>query len=280
MPTTVVNLGPKQSFLKQVVLSDNFDGYNIDKIKPTSYNDLSETTNFFSIIRLIDFRFWSALTGDQIRRLFSRKGSKVDADFAQTAAVNSQTGVISFDSTYYRSFGSNPNAVAVGGNSNEIMMGIYFDSTTDDIQSRDYISPGRTIRVQNPFPNPSNFVYDYLPIKSQYVPFYKWKRNSGQSLFGTQLNDWYTSALEKVRYQKLDRKASKYPWGGDVVNEYNYRGYLFAVNSAGQYITNINMHYNPGLGGSPWYFYFGMSKGNTAMDRFYTKYIGESLLNA
>ena len=33
------------------------------------------------------------------------------------------------------------------------------------------------------------------------------------------------------------------------------------------------------IGGAPWYFYFGLNKGNTAMNRYYNKYIGENILN-
>lgn len=306
-PTTILNMGPRESFLKEISLNNNFDGYNMVKIPQTTYKDLSEMINFFSIIRLTDSKgFLQKMFGNQITRLFSRSGRKVDADFAQSSAINSQIGVIPFDADFYTtsgntfgttgvdfsviaaSFNGTVPAAAGGGFSNMIMMGIYFSSSTEDMQIRDYITPGRVIRYDT---GANKFVYDYTPIKSQVVPNYKWNINAGGSIFGSQTNEWETSisGITELPYQKMERYNDDFPKGAtgsyDGPDAYNARGYLFSVsglNATGGnaiYQLNPNTTPNPALGGAPWYFYFGVKKGATAINKFYTTYIGETTLN-
>jgi hypothetical protein len=164
------------------------------------------------------------------------------------------------------------------------MMGIYFSATTEDIQQRDFISPARIINW-NQITN--SFSYDYLPVKSQLTPHYRWRISTGGStIFGTQTNDWATDTTDiyQIEYQKLDRLSSPYPIFNSTPNNYNARGYLYADDST--YFTGTSydtsamiLNSNPGLGGAPWYFYFGLIKGSTAINRFYSKYIGETVLN-
>jgi hypothetical protein len=306
-PTTILNMGPREAFLKEISLNNNFDGYNMIKMPQTTYNDLSEMINFFSIIRLTDSGgFLQKMFGNQITRLFSRSGRKVDADFAQSSAINSQIGVIPFDADFYATSGTSFGntgvdfpviaaefngtvpAAAGGGNSNMIMMGIYFSSSTEDMQIRDYITPGRVIRYNTGL---NQFAYDYTPIKSQVVPNYKWNINPGLSIFGSQTNEWATDgiSIKALHYQKMERYSSDYPKGatGSYAGSdaYNARGYLFSVSNLTA--TGGNAIYqltpattpNPALGGAPWYFYFGAKKGATAINKFYTTYIGETELN-
>ena len=306
-PTTILNMGPREAFLKEISLNNNFDGYNMIKMPQTTYNDLSEMINFFGIIRLTNATgFLNKMFGNQITRLFSRSGRKVDADFAQSSAINSQIGVIPFDADFYEtsgttfgttgvdfpviaaSFNGTVPAAAGGGNANMIMMGIYFSSSTEDMQIRDYITPGRVIRYDT---GANEFVYDYTPIKSQVVPNYRWNINAGNSIFGSQTNEWETSisGITALPFQKMERFNDDFPKGAtgsyDGPDAYNARGYLFSV--SGLNATGGNAIYqltptttpNPALGGAPWYFYFGVKKGATAINKFYTTYIGETTLN-
>jgi hypothetical protein len=175
-----------------------------------------------------------------------------------------------------------------------IMMGIYFSSSTEDMQIRDYITPGRVIRYDTGL---NKFVYDYTPIKSQVVPNYKWEINAGDTIFGSQTNEWSTDGIsinnnlsfEALPYQEMERYNDNFPKGAtgsyDGPDAYNARGYLFSV--SGLNATGGNAIYqlkpqttpNPALGGAPWYFYFGVKKGATAINKFYTAYIGETTLN-
>jgi hypothetical protein len=306
-PTTILNMGPREAFLKEISLNNNFDGYNMVKMPQTTYKDLSEMINFFSIIRLTDSTgFLQKMFGNQITRLFSRSGRKVDADFAQSSAINSQIGVIPFDADFYTTSGTTFGttgvdfsvvaalfngavpAAAGGGFSNMIMMGIYFSSSTEDMQIRDYITPGRVIRYDTGL---NKFVYDYTPIKSQVVPNYKWRINAGDTIFGSQTNEWETSitGITALPYQEMERYNDNFPKGAtgsyDGPDAYNARGYLFSVSglnaTGGNAIFQLKPQTtpNPALGGAPWYFYFGVKKGATAINKFYTTYIGETTLN-
>ena len=292
-PTTLINLGPRDSFLKEIILNGNFNGYNMKEFAETSYNDTSDMVNLFGIMRLLDSSFLANFFGNQITKLFSRGGRKVDADFAQSVAVNSQIGVVPLDTSFYTTSPSSPggaSVIAAGGSSSSIMMGIMFTSSTESIQVRDFISPVRTIRW-NPLTN--DFAYDYTEAKSQLTPHYMWRLNSGLTIFGTQTNNWATSpdpsSIVAVKYQHMDRlptqiPGSPYPVWNASVNEYNARGYLFASNSND--MASITYNYSAPtiqgktiLGGAPWYFYFGLRKGNTAINRFSNKFIGTTGLN-
>ena len=291
-PTTLMNLGPRDEFLKEIILNGNFNGYNMKEFSETSYNDTSELVNLFGILRLLDTSFLANFFGNQITKLFSRDGKKVDADFAQSVAVNSQIGVVPFDTSFYTTSappGGTAAVIAAGTGSN-IMMGIMFDSSTESIQVRDYISPVRTIRW-NPLTN--SFAYDYTETKSQVTPHYMWKLNSANTIFGNQKNNWATSpnssSIVAVKYQQMDRLPSQipgspYPVWNETPNQYNARGYIFANDS--NFVTANTYNYTAQsikgktiLGGAPWYFYFGLKKGNTAINKFATKFIGRTGLN-
>ena len=292
-PTTILNMGPKNNFIEYVNLTGGYQGYQMDLYSTTSYQDTSEIVNLFVLMRLINATFLNALLNptnpNTIQSLFSRAGKKVDADFAQTSAINSQFGIISVDGTSYSTVGPNQPIIASNAGASNIMLGVYFSTTTESIQARDYITPGRIIRW-NPSV-PGSFAYDYLPIKSQLTPHYRWTIQSGGStIFGTQKNNWATDSnkIVGVKYQEMDRMSSDYPkYNFGTIgsgNNYNARGYLYADSSADffsplYYTSPLMLSTNPGLGGAPWYFYFGLIQGNSSMDRFYNKYIGENTLN-
>lgn len=296
-PTTVLNMGPKEAFLSEVILNGEYNGYYMNNLVQTTAQDTSEITNLFTILRILNPNFLALLVSSSytIKDLFGRAGRKIDADFAQSVAINSQFGIIPFDSENYDTAppapGIVPPVIAVGSGPGNIMMGIYFSATTDDIQYRDYVSPGRIINW-NLLTN--SFSYDNLPIKSQLTPHYQWTiQSGGSSIFGTQKNNWATDSIDiiGVNYQKMDRLVSPYPKYNETPNNYNARGYLYADNSTVFTATSYNdtaitICPNPAtgggtnaLGGAPWYFYFGLKKGNSAMDKFYNKYVGENTLN-
>lgn len=82
----------------------------------------------------------------------------------------------------------------------------------------------------------------------------------------------------------MDRLVSPYPVWNETPNQYNARGYIFANNS--NFVTANTYNYTAQsikgktiLGGAPWYFYFGLKKGNTAINKFATKFIGRTGLN-
>jgi hypothetical protein len=315
-PTTIMNLGPRDVFLHEISLNGNYDGYVMDKFSQTTYNDTSDITNLFAFTRIIDVSFLQQLFGARqsersILQLFSRGGKRVDADFAQSVAINSQFGVVPFDAEFYNTSVVPPNTgsaqIVVADYTKDVyfngnlvtskpfaMMGIFFDSGSEGVQIRDYISPVRTIRYN---PTIQIFGYDYIPVKSQKTPNYRWTfTNPNQdnynstTIFGTQRNNWVTSsaavtASSNKKYQELDRfDSSLYSYQNvPLSNQYSARGYIYSDDSTQFPIRNLNPYVvaNPQdqIVGAPWYFYFGLVKGSSAINKFRDKYIGETTLN-
>ena len=101
------------------------------------------------------------------------------------------------------------------------------------------------------------------------------------TIFGNEDNDWATSSgdiVQNTRYQSLDRFASNTPYfysNNSSSNDLNARGYIFnvsgVVGNGGTYLKDgaINSKF---LVGAPFQFYFGTIKGETALDKFKTKY--------
>lgn len=298
-PTTILNMGPRNSFLKNLILNGKYDGYIMNTIRETSYNDNSDIVNLFVYSRLLSANILSlfgsgniitATINDPVKKFFSRPGDRVDADLAQSIAVNTQYGIIPLDNTSY-STGLGPQLSSVYINlpkNKDPMLGIMFSATTDDIQNRDYISPGRIIRydiVNN------QFLYDNLGVNSQLTPHYLWQINPGEPvaplgntpfMFGNETNNWASDPTDfvQIKYQNMDRLSSGYSLYNTLVNNYNATGYLYGNDSNAIATTSYNYSANilPAdkkiLVGAPWYFYFGLNKGKTAINKFYTKYIG------
>jgi hypothetical protein len=165
-------------------------------------------------------------------------------------------------------------------------MGVFFSSTTVDIQNKDFLSPGRLNFRPNPFTNA--ITYDF-GIKSQIVPFYQWqtKQLAGRpSIFGSEQNNWKTnidqqdstkSGIRFFKYKSMDRRRTTTP--NYFVNfttfpDTNERGYIYSSDATGAYryqpFPGMRTEFTVGL---PNQFYFGIIKGQSALDKFKTKYL-------
>jgi len=260
-------------------------------LNPTTYSDTSDLVNLFVITRITSSSFLgqiiSGLNG-ALNILFSRKELRIDGDLAQSMSINSEYGVIPFSPQFYNLQGisSDPVVVLPGPT-----MGIFFSSTTFDLQNKDFLSPG-IINYRTNINSNTFATYEY-GIKSQKVPFYQWGLKGVNPIFGNEYNDWVTdkpnivnNSLEyqgifSEKYQSLSRRNPdsqsnpSYFMGNGVANRDIYqRGYIFSVNSDGSYSTtkgNLNGG-NDFLVGAPNHFYFGVIKGESALDKFKTKY--------
>jgi hypothetical protein len=284
-PTTIMDMGPRDEFGYELTLSENYFGYNMNKMKQTSYQDVSNILNLFLISRQISASFWAKLftAGDaSVATFFSRPKRRFDGDYAQAISINSELGVEEFDfETYDYSTGSTTgqNTFYLG----DRLIGIFFSS---DTQTRDFVSPRRIIRNDSVLPG----VYDNLPIFSQEVPMYKWGinfSNDSNSIFGNEKNDWKTSGsdIQKFKYQSLDRTNILYNYFMGYLNlPIGQNGYIFNLRdiggnnyifegdqTPGQVLVNPSSRYTVG---APYYFYFGLYRGNNALDKFNIKYLG------
>jgi hypothetical protein len=285
-PTTIINLGMKDYIYSEITFDPSTKGYIIPNIDSTSYADTSDLVNLFVISRITDEGFLSQLIplGDNsIEQLFSRPKSHIDGDLAQLMSINSEIGNVNFSPEYYEiRFGGTNNPANILGTKKLPVMAVWFSSTTQDLQTKDYLTPGRiNFRGAN---NVGYYPYPY-GIKSQLVPFYQWGLDSnGTTIFGTQKNDWLTRPSEIIQnnYQSLDRSVldTKYYLNGTTSsNDLTARGYIFSVDgdvvnyptTGGKY-TSTPKTSNEFLVGAPFQFYFGVAKGQSALDRFKIKY--------
>ncbi len=288
-PTTVVNLGMKDSFYSEIILDPTVGGYVMRDLDVTSYGDTSDLVNLFVISRITDEKFIQQITSgfnpnNSLDQLFSRPEKRVDGDLAQLMSINSEIGVVKFSPEFYTSAGIPGDPVTIlapQGNLKYPTMAVWFSSTTQNLQFKDFISPGR---INFRSANGTLFPFNY-GIKSQVVPLYRWRpKFSSQSaqgvIFGSEINEWATSTSDIVQgrlYQGLDRLISAdptyfYSTTSPTNTDIYQRGYIFSVDSQGNYTTS-GLPKNPFIVGSPNHFYFGLIKGETALDKFKTKYL-------
>ena len=282
-PTTIINLGIKDDFYQEIIFDASAKAYIMKSLQPTSYSDTSDLVNLFVISRITSGGFLgqllSGLNGS-LNKLFSRPQLRIDGDLAQSMSINSEYGVIPFSPEYYSVYGVTTDPVVILGSLDNPTMGIFFSSTTVDLQNKDFLTPG--IIDFRPSNNVNAITYPY-GIKSQYVPFYQWQLNQGSStsIFGSEKNNWKTnpSGIFKYRYQSLSRRNTGYPTyfsGPNVaLGDIYQRGYIFNVNSSGIFsysMAGAGVQVNSFLVGAPNHFYFGLINGETALDKFKTKY--------
>jgi hypothetical protein len=167
-------------------------------------------------------------------------------------------------------------------------MGIFFSSTTIDLQNKDFLSPG-IINFRSPFNSNVN-TYEY-GIKSQEVPFYQWGLPvTGSTIFGSELSNWITTqspsnnGIFSRKYQSLNRRIPDVPgnpsyfMGSNAMglSDIYQRGYIYGVDTNGNYayskLTGVNGWPDKFLVGAPNHFYFGIIQGETALDKFKIKY--------
>jgi hypothetical protein len=282
-PTTIINLGMKDYFYSEITFDSSTRGFILPNLSPTSYGDTSDLVNLFVISRITDENFLQQLIplGDNsINQLFSRDGDnrRIDGDLAQLMSINSEIGNINFSPEYYDNIPGQPNQpTQILGTDKDPTIGVWFSSTTEDLQTKDYLTPGRINFRGND--NIGYYPYPY-GIKSQQVPFYQWRLANTKLIFGTQLNNWATSSsdiIQNTAYQSLDRYSTSTPYflGNNFMsNDLNARGYIFNVTGTvgdGQYIPTGALK-QKFVVGAPFQFYFGTIVGETALDKFKTKY--------
>ena len=295
-PTTIMELGPRDEFTKEISFSPEFEGYFIDLVTSSSYKDISTIINLFAVSRLANAGFLETLLGAgdaSVGAIFSREfdtiadgtafadfitnpfDSRVDGDFAQMISINSEFGVIPYLDGNYE------DSITV----QDDRFGIWFSSNT---QNRRLITNGVTTfgtEVEGPT---NSFGYP----NSQVIPFYMW-RVKDNGLFGTEQNTWETSCIYASTYQGDDffEGSGKYMkpnsgYGlGYIYNRSSSDPELdeFPLNSpnscedtSGGVISDL---LSDGLArgnfkvGNPFHFYFGLRRGKTAMNRYIKKYI-------
>ena len=285
-------------------MSDDYDGYVVNKLNPTTYSDVEEVLNLFIISRLVNESFLKQFFepgGTSIYAYFSRGEAipginfirMVDADYAQSISVSSELGISPFEAENYPSYPGQDPIFYNGGSAKDGVIGIFWSSNT---QIRDFITPKRTII--DPTGNPLDIcTFNYFKNFSQRVPFYQWdikNNSSGDSIFGSQKNDWVSeddvvggTSFFSREYQNMDRvnQSSRYFRTNNINQSLFFKGYIFSVTPTATTETDLSAQVstwslNPApydravTVGTPFHFYFGLKRGKSAWDRFARKWIG------
>jgi hypothetical protein len=286
-PTTIIDLGPRSIFLQEIVMSDEYDGYIVNKLDSSSFSQVDEILNLFIISRFLNNDFIENILGLNIMQYFNtRTNLKFDADYSQLLSISSELGVAAFQSTNYPDEPApkqSPIYIGCDG-----LIGIFFSS---DTQTRDFLTPKRTIidptgLVSNQGCSLSNF-----PIYSQEVPLSQWKIENGSSIFGTDGNEWFAEGdagyIYSSKYQSLDRLEanSRYfrNYGITIVDD---KGLIYAVDGAGDLIAATSawsqntqtVDKQLVTVGAPFHFYFGLKRGASSFDRFKGKWINTEII--
>jgi hypothetical protein len=296
-PTTIMDLGPRADFLQELVMSDDYDGYVVNRLDSSSFGTVDDILNLFIVSRFVDSTFLKTLLGSlNILAYFSNSrptnnvgGTKlqIDADYAQLISINSELGVTPFLASNYP---DNPDPTK----QNPIffdcdnVLGIFFSS---DTQVRDYITPKRTI-INGAVQVNSTCSFNNFPVYSQEVPFSQWYLNANvgsDSIFGRQFNNWdfdVDGGVFSNNYQSLDRllPSSRYFRTTGSIQTQFQKGYIYAVNdNIGNITADPTYWDNPPVPddmkitvGAPFHFYFGLRRGASSFDRFKTKWINTS----
>jgi len=264
-PTTITDLGPRDQFTKEICEDPSFQGYIVDTVKSTSFNDTADILQLAIISRLMNTSWLGGLlaSGDaSIDKMFSRSENRLDGDVVQMFSINSEYGVDAYSDDNY----DDTRIYIRPGNSGGALMGIYFSSNTIN---RKVISPGITTFSITP-PLFDNYGYP----NTQEVPFYKWKNNNVTTIFGEDINDWYTSPpYYSQKYQDLSFAAAPFsPYFNN--SQTGQQGFIYQTDGSGNPIPTWPPSQNDTfIVGAPYHFYFGLRKGKSAINRYITKYI-------
>jgi hypothetical protein len=312
-PTTVVDLGPRDSFINEICCSgvDGFGSYYSDELKATSYQDNSDIIQLGFLSRILNEgvrqRMLPITVGDNstegkgIIQFFNstRGGYRIDGDWSQMLSINSEWKVSPFiteniPNNTYIYFGDNQNGTTGQINSDEIkpIMGLFFSSNTNEERYRKIMSPGIETYSFNPLIE-EKFGYS----KSQEVPHYRWTISLPQNsagtpnIFGSEDNNWYTNTFPtgftKKRYQDLDftspqekyiTPTTRFGFISNFLNnnpDANSNGVVQGqpVPVSSQGIPTGPNALQSVVVGAPYHFYFGLNNGKTAINRFYKLYV-------
>jgi hypothetical protein len=275
-PTTIADLGPRDKFITEICNNSNFNGYMVDQVKSTSYQDTSDIIQVGFLSRLLNETFRQAILpittgggsseGKGIIQFFNstRKADRIDGDFAQALSINSEWKINPFIFENY----PNNNSIYFGSDNQSParpVFGVFFETPTDEYKYRRRFTPGYETYSQSPL------IEDFYGFpKTQDVPHYQWIIDSSPNIFGSENNNWNTiSPFFHQGYQKLDFNNPFDPYFQSSTTKL---GIITNFDVNGQPLPTPQVT-NQVLVGAPFHFYFGLNNGKTAIDKFVKLYV-------
>lgn len=307
-PTTIADLGPRDSFIREICSNPAFGIYYSDQIDPTSYKDNSNILLMSFLSRLLNTYVNSQMQpttigqnfveGVSIKQFFDsdRKGYRIDGDIAQMLSINSEWKVTPFATENLPAANANSYIFLgvegpLGVNPTKPVFGVFFSSSTSEVRYRRIMSPGIETYSEQPL---IQEVFGYQ--KSQTVPHYKWLITQGNSIFGSENNNWYTDVTTPNVgatgfFQKQYQDLNFFSLGEKYITQTSQFGYITNFTPGANQVPTPNP-FGPPQGpsgvmqgqplsavtqsvvvGAPYHFYFGLINGSTAMDKFYKLYV-------
>jgi hypothetical protein len=101
-----MDLGPRSAFLQELVMSDEYDGYLVNKLDSTTFSHVDEILNLFIVSRFMNNTFLQNLLGGlNIFAYFQNKRNPtkwlIDGDYSQVISISSELGVSPFQASNY-----------------------------------------------------------------------------------------------------------------------------------------------------------------------------------
>ena len=194
-PTTFVDLGPRDEFIKEICIDPTLDpNCSVSRsIGPTTYQDIGELLGL-----AINYRMDIANANGNLNMFFLNNGftftsNVLDGDILQLLSINNETGIEGFDlqNPKYVGYQFNvldpeeyPNFFKVGGDWGPLP--VTLELNEDGYRIRTCLNEGTHLD----FNVPANLVQGRLTESSQPVPFYLWnKKGTGFGNSGTDKNN-------------------------------------------------------------------------------------------
>lgn len=281
-PTTITDMGNRDEFIAEICGNPAFEGKYIgNTFQSTSYNDSSDVLQLGIISRLLNATWLDNLIGTgeaSIGQFFSRSGDRIDGDLAQSFSINSEYQINPFITGNYL----DPQIyIGEDGPNGTPVFGVFYNlgEGEEPYKNRRALSPG--INIYNLTPPLLQTIYGYP--NTQEVPLYKWQLTPSTSIFGNELNNWYTTPNTNLTsqgfyskgYQSLDASIDPYfktPLMSDTPPNLKF-GFITNYDGTNTPIPGGSPIINPFLVGAPNHFYFGLKNGKTALNRFIKIYI-------
>lgn len=281
-PTTITDMGNRDEFIAEICGNPAFEGKYIgNTFQSTSYNDSSDVLQLGIISRLLNATWLDNLIGTgeaSIGQFFSRSGDRIDGDLAQSFSINSEYQINPFITGNYL----DPQIyIGEDGPNGTPVFGVFYNlgEGEEPYKNRRALSPG--INIYNLTPPLLQTIYGYP--NTQEVPLYKWQLTPSTSIFGNELNNWYTTPNTNLTsqgfyskgYQSLDASNDDYfktPLMTDTPPNLKF-GFITNYDGTNTPIPSGSPIINPFLVGAPNHFYFGLKNGKTALNRFIKIYI-------
>jgi hypothetical protein len=243
-PTTIVDLGPRDEFIKEICIDPSLDPNSsvIRNIGSTSFQSFKEMMGLYINYKMDTFKPESGISlkrGITYRDFFSNGGfdsqtpNKMDnrvlnGDILQLISINNETGIEEFDLQNKNYTAYQPQILDPDNNP------ILFSGNTEQFGPMPInlvLDSGEGLRVRRSLNEPGR-----LTESSQLVPFYLWEKNGLG--FGTGVNQAWDYDTNKIEVQPLQgmKNPDRYKYISGGTEPYDYVLFPMTKNYTGQTI--------------------------------------------